>query len=410
MRIPRRNFSVPAFVCFALLCTAASAQQKPAENAPKYRDPNLAIDDRVADLLSRMTLEEKVQQITGGGRAETEVIDPTGTYTTESARAVFQKWWDPNLVFPARNAAILRNGVQRFLKEKSRLGIPALFMGEALHGYMEYGSTSFPQAIGLASTWDPELVKQLFAAAGDESGAAGAGQVFTPVLDLARDPRWGRTEETYGEDSFLLGRLGSAYVQGVQEYAPACVKHYAANNVEHKRETDIAQMDEQTLQEVYARLLTAGASDDPEVRSVRAFALTVARNVAFDWLRHRQVDSAGREQARGAVTHPRIAQAGDRSPHRHHEPRVEERISRYSRDVQRRVPERSQGEMDREQRLLPRHDGRSNRREGDRSGDAAAVDGTLDGSAPDGRPVRQRLCLRLSEQSLVVVADDAASR
>ena len=185
MRIPRRNFSVPAFVCFALLCTAASAQQKPAENAPKYRDPNLAIDDRVADLLSRMTLEEKVQQITGGGRAETEVIDPTGTYTTESARAVFQKWWDPNLVFPARNAAILRNGVQRFLKEKSRLGIPALFMGEALHGYMEYGSTSFPQAIGLASTWDPELVKQLFAAAGDESGAAGAGQVFTPVLDLA---------------------------------------------------------------------------------------------------------------------------------------------------------------------------------------------------------------------------------
>src|SRR5258708_30236367 len=114
-----------------------------------------------------MTLEEKVQQITGGGRGETEVIDPTGPYTTETARAVLQKWWDPDLVFPPRKAAILRNGVQRYLKEKTRLGIPALFMGEALHGFMEYGSTSFPQAIGLASPWDPELIKQVFTAAGD---------------------------------------------------------------------------------------------------------------------------------------------------------------------------------------------------------------------------------------------------
>ena len=233
MRIPRRTFCLIALICLAI-CMTAAAQQN---NSPRYRDPSLAIDDRVADLLSRMTLEEKVQQITGGGRAETEVIDPTGTYTTESARAVFQKWWDPNLVFPARNAAILRNGVQRFLKEKSRLGIPALFMGEALHGYMEYGSTSFPQAIGLASTWDPELVKQVFTAAGDEASAAGAAQMFSPVLDLTRDPRWGRTEETYGEDPYLVSRMAVAAVTGLQgdgfnigrHHVVATMKHYAVH-------------------------------------------------------------------------------------------------------------------------------------------------------------------------------------
>jgi beta-glucosidase len=147
------------------------------------------VDERVADLLPRMTLEEKVGQIAPLGEGKTQIIDPTGTYTNESASAVLSRWWDPDLEFTPRKAAILRNGVQRYLKEKTRLGIPELFMGEALHGFMEYGSTSFPQALGLASTWDPELVHQVFTAAGEEAGSSGAGQVFSPVLDIARDPR-----------------------------------------------------------------------------------------------------------------------------------------------------------------------------------------------------------------------------
>jgi beta-glucosidase len=237
MRILRINLSLQVFVYFVIFCAAANSQQKAIDSTPKYLNPDLAIDDRVADLLSRMTLEEKVQQITGGGRGETEVIDPTGTYTTETARAVLQKWWDPDLVFPPRKAAILRNGVQRYLKEKTRLGIPALFMGEALHGFMEYGSTSFPQAIGLASTWDPELIKQVFTAAGDEAGSAGVGQAFTPVLDLARDPRWGRTEETYGEDPYLVSRMAVAAITGLQgdtfdigrHHVVATMKHFAVH-------------------------------------------------------------------------------------------------------------------------------------------------------------------------------------
>jgi len=210
-----------------------STKASPAEDVPKYRNPALPIDDRVADLLSRMTLEEKVEQLCGGSRTEMQVIDPTGTYTTESARAVLERWWDPDLPFPARKAAILRNGVQRYMREKTRLGIPALFMGEALHGFMEYGSTSFPQALSLASTWDPDLVHQVFTAAGDEAGSAGVGQVFSPVLDIARDPRWGRTEETYGEDPFLAARMGVAAITGLQGDSFAINRHHVVATAKH---------------------------------------------------------------------------------------------------------------------------------------------------------------------------------
>jgi len=226
-------------VCLALFCAISSTAQDKnpkapsPDNAPKYRNASLPIDDRVADLLSRMTLEEKVEQICGGSRAEMQVIDPTGTYTSESARAILTRWWDPDLEFPAKKAAILRNGVQRYMKEKTRLGIPALFMGEALHGFMEYGSTSFPQALSLASTWDPALVHQVFTAAGDEAGSAGVGQVFSPVLDIARDPRWGRTEETYGEDPFLAARMGVAAITGLQGDSFLINRHHVVATAKH---------------------------------------------------------------------------------------------------------------------------------------------------------------------------------
>jgi len=238
-----QDFKVPLrpLVCSVLvLLTAslASAQSQTAQTSPpKYRDPHLSIEDRVADLLPRMTLEEKVEQISGGWQSQAQVIDPSGTFTTEGAREILKKWSDPDLVFSARKAAILRNGVQRYLREKTRLGIPALFMGEALHGFMEYGSTSFPQALGLASTWDPDLVHQVFTAAGDEARSAGVGQVFSPVLDIARDPRWGRTEETYGEDPYLAARMGVAAITGLQgdtflidhNHVIATAKHFAAH-------------------------------------------------------------------------------------------------------------------------------------------------------------------------------------
>lgn len=113
-------------------------------------------------------------------------------------------------------------------------------------------STVYPAASGRGATFDVDLENQIGAAMGDELIAAGRTMLLAPTVNILRHPAWGRAEETYGEDGFLLGRLGSAFVQGVQTYAPACVKHYAANNIERNRETDVAQMDEQTLQEIYA--------------------------------------------------------------------------------------------------------------------------------------------------------------
>jgi len=229
-----------AGAAFAVLCCAAIAIAQNAgspANTPKYKDHNLTIEERVADLLPRLTLEEKVEQVSGGSRQEMSVLDPTGTFTEEQGRTTLQRMFDPDFAVTPRQAAILRNGVQHYLAEKTRLGIPALFMGEALHGFMESGSTSFPQALGLASTWDPELVHRVFMAAGDEARAAGVGQVFTPVLDIARDPRWGRTEETYGEDPYLVSRMGVAAITGLQggefyigeHHLMATAKHFAAH-------------------------------------------------------------------------------------------------------------------------------------------------------------------------------------
>ncbi len=200
-----------------------------------YRDSRLAIEQRVADLLSRMTLEEKIEQI-AGGRVR-QILDTTGKFKPEDAPGAFRRLHSNDSDFSPHDSAVLRNAAQRYLIEKTRLGIPAIFQGEALHGFMQNGSTSFPQALGLASTWDPDLVREVFNAAGDEMASSGVNQAFTPVLDLARDPRWGRTEETYGEDPYLAARIGVAAVEGLQgpnylidrHHVLATAKHFAVH-------------------------------------------------------------------------------------------------------------------------------------------------------------------------------------
>jgi beta-glucosidase len=241
MKIHRPFLLLPCLPGLALLCVIAAPAQNqltaPDANVP-YRNPKLTIEERVADLLPRMTLEEKVDQISGGAEERYGLVDPTGTWIVEKARAIFRRLDSPDSAITPRESATLRNAVQRYQLEKTRLGIPALFMGEALHGFAEDGSTSFPQAIGLASTWDPALVHQVFTAAGNEAGARGMDQVFAPVLGLARDPRWGRTEETYGEDPYLVSRMGVAAIEGLQgdsfhigrDHVMATAKHFAVHS------------------------------------------------------------------------------------------------------------------------------------------------------------------------------------
>jgi beta-glucosidase len=262
VRVYLRLMSSGLLLGLGVFTSFASAQEKPAEKteAPRYKDATLPVADRVADLLSRMTLDEKVDQLSWTWQRNVQVIDPTGTFTTEAARKAVASEWSPDFKLTPRNAAILRNAVQRYQLEKTRLGIPIIFPGEALHGYMEYGSTSFPQALGLAATWDPALVKKVFSAAGDEAGSRGAGQVFSPVLDLAREPRWGRTEETYGEDPFLISRIGVAAIEGLQgsshiidrHHVMATAKHFAVHGVpEGGTNTAPGNISERVIRENY---------------------------------------------------------------------------------------------------------------------------------------------------------------
>lgn len=192
----------------------------------------------------------------------------------ERMRRLFSMDSPPN----PHEAAEIRNELQKALVEKTRVGIPAIFQGEALHGYMSNGATSFPQVLGLASTWDPELVRQVFTAAADEMASSGTNQAFTPVLDLARDPRWGRTEETYGEDPYLVSRMGVAAIEGLQgpnfmidrHHVLATAKHFAAHGQpEGGRNTAPGNFSERILRETFLVPFQA-AVQEAQVGSVMA--------------------------------------------------------------------------------------------------------------------------------------------
>ncbi len=202
------------------------------DETPRYRNARLSIHERVSDLLERMTLEEKVDQIAGGFR-HAGILDTTGRFNDQNVREAFHQLRDMNGHMSAHDRAVLRNGLQRYLVEKTRLGLPALMIGEGLHGFMENGSTSFPQAIGLASTWDPELVHEVFTAVADEMSAVGVNQAFAPVVHMGREPRWGRTEESFGEDPYLISRMGVAAVRGFQGDTFMIDRHHVLSTLKH---------------------------------------------------------------------------------------------------------------------------------------------------------------------------------
>jgi beta-glucosidase len=184
-----------------------------------YRDIGLPIEARVEDLLARMTIAEKAAQV--GSIWSFEVVrdgalDPTRARALIAAGIgqVTRVAGGTNL--DAFGVAVAGNEIQRFLVEETRLGIPAILHEETLHGVLARGAPSFQQSIGSAASWDTDLVEQMATTIRRRMLAMGARQSLGPVLDITRDPRWGRVEETYGEDPYLAAELGCAYVRGLQ--------------------------------------------------------------------------------------------------------------------------------------------------------------------------------------------------
>ncbi len=184
-----------------------------------YRDASLPIEERTRDLMAQMTLDEKLAQL--GSLWAFEVFDGKGLDEASARERMSDGLGQVTRVAGATNlppikVAELGNAIQRFLVEETRLGIPAIIHEESLHGVMARDATCFPQAIGLAATWEPALAEQMARRIGHQLRATGASQALAPVLDITRDPRWGRLEETYGEDAYLAAEFGCAYVRGIQ--------------------------------------------------------------------------------------------------------------------------------------------------------------------------------------------------
>lgn len=205
-----------------------------------YENPSLPVEKRINDLLSRMTINEKTAQMVtlyGYGavlRDQQPTLawkDTTWKYGVANIDEQLNGGHghpDHNYLWPPSNHAKALNNVQRFFIEQTPLGIPVDFTNEGIRGLKAYKATSFPVEIGQGSTWDPELIDKIGQVEGQEARALGYTNVYTPEVDIARDPRWGRVPSTYGEDPYLISHLGVAMVKGLQsERVVSTLKHYA---------------------------------------------------------------------------------------------------------------------------------------------------------------------------------------
>ncbi len=251
------------------------AMAREATPVPLYKQAMAPTDARIDDLLKRMTLDEKIVQISSVWDDKLKIFDATGQFDAKKMAVVF-----PNGIGqfarpsdaagpasprekPGRNVAAtirLVNALQHYAVEHTRLGIPIIFHEEGLHGYAALGATSFPQAIALASSWDPAMVRAINGVTAREIAARGVSIALSPVIDVARDPRWGRIEETFGEDPYLVGEMGVAAIEGLQggdrthTLAPgkvfATLKHLTGHGQpESGTNTGPAEISERTLRE-----------------------------------------------------------------------------------------------------------------------------------------------------------------
>ena len=247
------KYIVTIVVCLWML--AGAAQQRKIyqkgwidfnKNARKdpFEDPAQPVDRRVADLLAQMTLEEKSCQMatlygykrvlkdempTAGWKHE---IWKDGIANIDEELNSLNKKAESQYSFPFSKHARAINTIQRWFVEETRLGIPVDFTNEGIHGLCHDRATPLPAPISIGATWNKELVRQAGRLVGREARALGYTNVYAPILDPARDPRWGRVVECYGEDPFLIAELGKQMVLGIQEQGVAStLKHFAVYSI-----------------------------------------------------------------------------------------------------------------------------------------------------------------------------------
>jgi beta-glucosidase len=274
-RACRRQYRALA-AATALALGLASLGVRAADH-PLYRDAHAPVDARVNDLLSRMTLQEKIAQISCIWQRKGEVEDANGNFDAAKASRVFPygigqvarpsdrvplEANDPlqNVFRSVPQTVDFINAVQHYSMDDTRLGVPTIFHGEGLHGYMARDATSFPQAIALGSSWDPALITHVYTVVAREARARGVQLLLTPVINLGRDPRWGRIEETFGEDPYVASQMGVAEVRGLQgktlplgpDRVFATLKHMAAYGVpEAGTNVGPAEVTRRTLLQMY---------------------------------------------------------------------------------------------------------------------------------------------------------------
>lgn len=228
-----------------LLPRLAAAQSAPLP----YRDPSLPVESRVRDLLARMTPEEKFWQLF---MLPGDLDDPAHDYS----HGVFGLQIAPSGHDTGRVAARAHaeriNAIQRYFVERTRLGIPIIAFDEALHGLVREGATVFPQAIGLASSWDTALMARVAGTIASETRSRGVRQVLSPVVNIASDVRWGRVEETFGEDPWLSARMALAYVSALEHAGVVTTpKHFVANVGEGGRDSYPIEISRRRLEEQF---------------------------------------------------------------------------------------------------------------------------------------------------------------
>lgn len=242
------------FTLLAGYCCVAFSQDRPL-----YKDKSQPIEKRVRDLLSRMTPEEKFWQlfmIPGDLDNADTALYRSGLFGFQVSAAAKGDAGGQLLNYNAReNVNILAkkiNNIQKYFTEKTRLGIPIIPFDEALHGLVREGATVFPQAIALAATWDTALMNKVANVIADEAKQRGVRQVLSPVVNIASDVRWGRTEETYGEDPFLSSAMGVAFVSAFEKKGIITTpKHFIVNVGDGGRDSYPIHLNERLLEEIY---------------------------------------------------------------------------------------------------------------------------------------------------------------